>query len=122
MCGQPVQKTAPENKSLKPHPSFSTFKECLVYPPTFLPTYTGIPMIIAGMAMPAISAMPTGAPTSVPNCHRIFFFLLQGFLPQNVHPEGLCQEQKYNLSTKVILMSVTLAFISSHVVLIMQSD
>lgn len=57
-------------------------------------------MIIAGMAMPAISAMPTGAPTSVPNCHRIFFFLLQGFLPQNVHPEGLFQEHKNQLNPK----------------------
>lgn len=57
-------------------------------------------MIIAGMAMPAISAMPTGAPTSVPNCHRIFFFLLQGFLPQNVHPEGLSQEQRNQLNTE----------------------
>lgn len=46
-------------------------------------------MIIAGMAMPAISAMPMGAPTSVPNCHRIFFFRLHGFLPQKVQPEGL---------------------------------
>lgn len=46
-------------------------------------------MIIAGMAIPAIRAIPTGAPTNVPSCHRIFFFLLQGFFPQNVQPDGL---------------------------------
>ena len=56
---------------------------------TFLPTYTGMPMIMAGMAMPAMRAMPTGAPTSVPSCQRIFFFRLHGFLPQNVQPDGL---------------------------------
>ena len=33
----------------------------------FLPTHTGIPMIMAGMEMPAIKAMPTGAPTKVPS-------------------------------------------------------
>lgn len=46
-------------------------------------------MIIAGTAMPATSAIPTGAPTKIPNCHKSFFFLDQGFLPQNVQPEGL---------------------------------
>lgn len=56
---------------------------------TFLPTYTGMPIIMAGIAMPAISAMPTGAPTSVPSCQRIFFFLLHGFFPQKVQPDGL---------------------------------
>lgn len=56
---------------------------------TFLPTYTGIPIIMAGIAMPAMSAMPTGAPTSVPSCQRIFFFLLHGFFPQKVQPDGL---------------------------------
>ena len=56
---------------------------------TLRPTQTGIPIIIAGTAIPAINPIPTGAPTSVPSCHKIFFFLLHGFLPQNVHPEGL---------------------------------
>ena len=56
----------------------------------FLPTQTGIPMIMAGMEMPAIRAIPTGAPTRVPNCHINFFFLLQGFLPQKVQPEWWC--------------------------------
>lgn len=46
-------------------------------------------MIIAGIAIPAIRVIPTGAPTKVPNCQRIFFFLLHGFLPQNVQPDGL---------------------------------
>ena len=52
----------------------------------FLPTQTGIPMIMAGMEMPAIRAIPTGAPTRVPSCHISFFFRLQGFFPQNVQP------------------------------------
>jgi len=43
--------------------------------------------------MPATRAIPTGAPTKVPNCHRIFFFRLQGFLPQKVHPDGLREKQ-----------------------------
>lgn len=52
-----------------------------------------MPMIMAGTAMPAMRAMPTGAPTSVPSCQRIFFFLLQGFFPQKVQPEGLMGEK-----------------------------
>ena len=56
---------------------------------TFLPNQIGTPMMIAGAATAAISPMPTGAPASIPSCHRIFFFLLQGFLPQNVQPDGL---------------------------------
>ena len=56
---------------------------------TFLPTQTGMPMTIAGTAMPATKPIPTGAPTSVPSCQRIFFLRLHGFLPQNVQPEGL---------------------------------
>jgi hypothetical protein len=32
-------------------------------------------MIIAGIEMQAITAMPTGAPTKVPSCHNNFFFL-----------------------------------------------
>lgn len=47
------------------------------------------PIIMAGTVIPATNAMPTGAPTKVPSCHRIFFFLDQGFFPQKVHPEGL---------------------------------
>lgn len=46
-------------------------------------------MTMAGMAMPAMREIPTGAPISVPNCQRIFFLRLHGFLPQNVQPEGL---------------------------------
>jgi hypothetical protein len=46
-------------------------------------------MIIAGTAMPATRPIPTGAPTNVPSCHKIFFFRDHGFLPQNVQPDGL---------------------------------
>lgn len=63
---------------------------------TFLPTQTGIPIIIAGTAIPAIRAMPTGAPTSIPNCHIIFFLRLHGFLPQNVQPDGLKKIKIFN--------------------------
>lgn len=73
----------------------------------FFPTQTGIakithlinievqryqkssPIIIAGTAIPATKAIPTGAPTKVPNCHKSFFFRDQGFFPQKVHPDGL---------------------------------
>lgn len=48
-----------------------------------------LPIIIAGTAIPAMRAIPTGAPTSMPSCHNIFFFLDHGFLPQNVQPDGL---------------------------------
>lgn len=48
-----------------------------------------LPIIMAGIAMPAIKPMPAGAPIKVPNCHKSFFFLDQGFFPQNVQPEGL---------------------------------
>lgn len=44
---------------------------------------------MAGTAIPATSAMPTGAPTNVPNCHSSFFLRDHGFLPQNVQPDGL---------------------------------
>lgn len=50
---------------------------------------TKLPIIIAGTAIPATNAIPTGAPTNVPNCHNNFFFRDHGFLPQNVHPDGL---------------------------------
>jgi hypothetical protein len=52
------------------------------------------PIIMAGTAMPATSPIPTGAPTSVPNCHINFFFLDQGFFPQNVQPDGLKPKNK----------------------------
>lgn len=38
--------------------------------------------------------MPTGAPIRVPSCHKIFFFRLQGFFPQNVQPDGLQRRNK----------------------------
>ena len=53
-------------------------------------------MIMAGTAMPAMSAMPTGAPTKVPSCQRIFFLRDQGFLPQNVQPDGLPIQGRVN--------------------------
>ena len=56
---------------------------------TFLPTQTGKPIMIAGTATPATRLIPIGAPANIPNCHKTFFLRLQGFLPQNVHPEGL---------------------------------
>ena len=59
-----------------------------------------MPMIIAGMAMPAMRAIPTGAPTNVPSCHRIFFFLLQGFFPQKVQPDGLRGEDRNKMISK----------------------
>ena len=49
--------------------------------------------------MPAIRAIPTGAPTNVPSCHSIFFLRLHGFLPQNVQPDGL-QRDKKNISLR----------------------
>lgn len=48
-----------------------------------------LPIIIAGTAIPATRPIPTGAPIKVPNCHKSFFFLDHGFLPQNVQPDGL---------------------------------
>lgn len=50
--------------------------------------------------MPATRAIPTGAPTSVPNCHKIFFLRDHGFLPQKVQPDGL------KLKNKVYLKSI----------------
>ena len=43
-----------------------------------------MPVIMSGIAMPAIKA-----PTSVLSCHGIFFFGLQHFFPPKVHPDGL---------------------------------
>lgn len=53
---------------------------------------------MAGTAIPATNAIPTGAPTNVPSCHRSFFFRDHGFFPQNVHPDGLKQKQNRILS------------------------
>lgn len=53
------------------------------------PAHSGSPTSRAGSATPATTAMPSGAPASVPNCHRSFFLRDHGFLPQNVHPLGL---------------------------------
>lgn len=50
---------------------------------------------MAGTAIPAMRPIPTGAPTSVPSCQRIFFFLDHGFFPQKVQPEGLKQSRGY---------------------------
>lgn len=52
------------------------------------------PIIIAGTAIPAARPIPTGAPTKVPSCQSIFFFLDHGFLPQKVQPEGLRLNEK----------------------------
>lgn len=60
-----------------------------------------LPIIMAGTAIPATRAIPTGAPTNVPNCQSIFFFLDQGFLPQNVHPDGLKQTKKKHIKHKL---------------------
>ena len=63
---------------------------------TFRPNQIGIPMIMTGKATPAMRAIPTGAPMRVPNCHKIFFLRLHGFLPQNVQPDGL-KSNKQNM-------------------------
>ena len=48
-----------------------------------------MPINIAGTEIHAKNAIPTGAPTKVPNCQSNFFFLDHGFLPQKVHPEEI---------------------------------
>jgi hypothetical protein len=65
-------------------------------------------MVIAGSAMLATKPMPTGAPTSIPNCHRIFFFLDQGFLPQKVQPDGLKSLKSSELRRLYFQFSYTL--------------
>lgn len=92
-------------------PITAQFLLCLLAPLyrvcSFRPTHTGMPerwkrsesgrrsgsesspMIIAGTAIPATSAIITGAPTSVPSCHSSFFLRDQGLVPQKVQPEGL---------------------------------
>jgi len=62
-------------------------------------------MIIAGTAMPATRPIPTGAPTRVPSCHRIFFLRDHGFLPQNVQPDGL-QERNATCEWYVMVMKL----------------
>jgi hypothetical protein len=62
-----------------------------------------LPMIIAGTAMPATRPIPTGAPTNVPSCQRIFFLRDHGFLPQNVQPDGL-QEEKCTSERHVMVL------------------
>jgi len=64
---------------------------------TLRPTQIGTPMMMAGTAIAAIRLIPTGAPTNVPSCQRIFFLRLHGFLPQNVQPDGL-----QNISTMIV--------------------
>lgn len=66
-----------------------------------------LPMIIAGTAMPATRPIPTGAPTNVPSCQRIFFFRDHGFLPQNVQPDGL-EEEKCTFERRVMVHVVQL--------------
>ena len=66
-----------------------------------------LPMIIAGTAMPATRPIPTGAPTNVPSCQRIFFFRDHGFLPQNVQPDGL-QEEKCTFERHIMVPVVQL--------------
>jgi hypothetical protein len=75
-----------------------------------------MPMTMAGMAMPAIREIPTGAPINVPSCHRIFFLRLHGFLPQNVQPEGL---QRKHVEVNV---NVTRELDKRHSLLFNRSD
>lgn len=83
---------------------------------SFRPNQTGNPMMIEGTAIAAkffrglkifwldklrphhqrdlpkyipLSRMKTGAPSSMPNCQTIFFFLLHWRLPKKVQPVGL---------------------------------
>lgn len=58
------------------------------------PAHTGRPSSSAGAATPASSAMPSGAPASVPSCQSSFFLRDQGALPQKVQPEGLENNDK----------------------------
>lgn len=79
-------------------------------------------MTMAGMAMPAMREIPTGAPINVPSCQRIFFLRLHGFLPQKVQPEGL--QRKYakvnvDITNAVI---VTREFDKSKSLLFYKSD
>lgn len=51
--------------------------------------YIGMPTMMTGMAMPAISEITTGAPSSIPTCHNTFRVCDHGFFPQKVQPDGL---------------------------------
>lgn len=70
----------------------------------------GTPKMMPGTEIPAMRAMPRGAPTRVPNCHNNFFFRVHGFLPQNVQPVGLkllnCQIYGRNTSKLVVVLRV----------------
>jgi hypothetical protein len=72
-------------------------------------------MIIAGTAIPAIKLIPTGAPTNVPSCHRSFFFRDHGFLPQNVQPDGLQQENYISEQFIIVTKSIIRKFILSQI-------
>lgn len=63
-------------------------------------------MIIAGIAIPAIKPIPAGAPINVPNCHKSFFFLDHGFLPQKVQPEGLKFKYIHNICQKLCVRNI----------------
>lgn len=71
---------------------------------------------MAGTAIPATRPIPTGAPTKVPNCHISFFFLDQGFFPQNVQPEGLEFHRNIFIWTLEIIMNKNMARNSPEVV------
>lgn len=73
-------------------------------------------MIIAGTAIPATNAMPTGAPTNVPSCHNSFFLRDHGFLPQNVHPEGLDADFKNSFIKCVRLRSKQVCYLLPQIV------
>lgn len=75
-------------------------------------------MIIAGTAMPAIRLIPTGAPTNVPSCHRSFFFRDHGFLPQNVQPDGLQEENYISEQIVIVIKCITCIFMLSQLVFI----
>ena len=63
------------------------------------PAQIGTPMITPGTATPAINAMITGAPINVATCQRMTFFRLHCFLPQNVQPDGLNEQQIHSIGS-----------------------
>lgn len=75
--------------NLATNPNRNTFTTTNIGDLYFKRDVKTVPIIMAGTAIPATNAIPTGAPIKVPSCHNNFFFLDQGFLPQNVQPEGL---------------------------------
>lgn len=64
---------------------------------------------MAGTAIPATKAIPTGAPTNVPNCHKSFFLRDHGFLPQNVQPDGL-ENNKHKKMKNFFLLAMNFAY------------